>query len=343
MIHSLQRHPKYVVLLVVLVVGSFLYLSAPYPTHDYTASLVGFPGDTNLPARVERAEKSYRRVVEKRQELIKKHGPSSSQVVMFPPDQDPWPAYTVWDFFPPAFNCPHELERVGTLGDGGKWTCGVSRVAQKPDCTVYSFGMDWDSAWEAAVLDSSESCEIWGYDHAMKGFGRHVSHASFTKKHRTHFQTNVQLGPEDKHDRNDDPKLYTLETIMRQNGHTFIDILKVDIEGYEFDTLKAMLQPYVLSGKPLPFGQLQIELHVWGKKFPDFLNWWETLEAAGLRPVMMEPNLVYVNYNRASGAELAEYTFLNIKGNNVFIADPPASAPADGEPDPKFIRHGPRD
>ena len=83
MIYSLQRHPKYVVLLAVLAVGSFLYLNAPYPTHDYTANLVGFPGDPSLPSRVERAEKSYSKVVEKRQELIKKHGPSPSQVVMY--------------------------------------------------------------------------------------------------------------------------------------------------------------------------------------------------------------------------------------------------------------------
>src|ERR1700683_3847923 len=44
------------------------------------------------------------------------------------------------DFFPPAFNCPHELERIGALGDGGKWLYGLSRVAEKPDCIVYSFG-----------------------------------------------------------------------------------------------------------------------------------------------------------------------------------------------------------
>ncbi|EKM48925.1 uncharacterized protein PHACADRAFT_265979 [Phanerochaete carnosa HHB-10118-sp] len=342
MLYSLQRHPKYVVLFLVLAVGSFLYLSAPYPTHDYTANVIGFPGDPSLPARVERAEKSYKKVVAQRQDMIKKHGPSPSQVMMFPPDQNPWPAYTVWDFFPPAFNCPHELERIGSLGDGGKWTCGISRIAQKPDCVIYSFGMDWDSAWEAAVLDNTEGCTIWGYDHSRKDFGRQVSHASFTKKHRTHFQTQVQLGPEDRSDENN---LHTLETVMKQNGHTFIDILKVDIEGYEFDTLRAMVQPYVDSGKLLPFGQLHIELHVWGKRFPDFLSWWELLEAAGLRPVMMEPNLVYVNYNRASGAELAEYTFLNIKGDNVFVADPPASASVDDgtELDPKFIRHGPRD
>ena len=44
------------------------------------------------------------------------------------------------DFFTPAFNCPHEVERHGALGDGGKWVCGLSRLAKKPDCVVYSFG-----------------------------------------------------------------------------------------------------------------------------------------------------------------------------------------------------------
>lgn len=44
------------------------------------------------------------------------------------------------DFFPPAFNCPHELERIGNLGDGGKWVCGLSRIEDKPDCVIYSFG-----------------------------------------------------------------------------------------------------------------------------------------------------------------------------------------------------------
>lgn len=185
------------------------------------------------------------------------------------------------------------------------WYVSYPHTARRSFTPRFS-GQDWESAWEASVLESTDHCVIWGYDHGMKSFGRQVSHASFSKKHRTHFQSQVQLGPQDKHGQDDDPKLYTLETIMRTNGHPFIDILKVDVEGYEFDTLKTLIQPYLETGDPLPFGQLQIELHVWGQKFPEFLSWWEMLEAAGLRPVMMEPNLVYVNYNRASGAELAE-------------------------------------
>ena len=38
----------------------------------------------------------------------------------------------------------------------------------------------------------------------------------------------------------------------------------------------------------LPFGQLQIELHIWNQRFQDFLEWWELLEAAGLSPFHQE-------------------------------------------------------
>ena len=55
--------------------------------------------------------------------------------------------------------------------------------------------------------------------------------------------------------------------------------------------LSQILQPYIASGEPLPFGQLLIEVHTWEKKFEDFLTWWELLEAAGLRPFMTEARI----------------------------------------------------
>ena len=71
-------------------------------------------------------------------------------------------------------------------------------------------------------------------------------------------------------------------------GHTHIDILKIDIEGWEFETITTLLNPYIASGEPLPFGQLQLEIHIWGKTFEEYLTWWETLEKAGLRPFWTE-------------------------------------------------------
>jgi Methyltransferase FkbM domain len=71
-------------------------------------------------------------------------------------------------------------------------------------------------------------------------------------------------------------------------GHSHIDILKIDIEGWEFDTLTTLVNSYLESGQPLPFGQLELEIHAWHKTFPEFLAWWEKLEQAGLRPFMTE-------------------------------------------------------
>lgn len=99
-------------------------------------------------------------------------------------------------------------------------------------------------------------------------------------------------------------------------GHSHIDLIRIDIEGWEFDTLRALIEDFRPSAaegstspeddvvdddnnnnnnnngddddEVLPFGQLLIEVHLWQKRFQDFLGWWEMLEAAGLRPFMSE-------------------------------------------------------
>lgn len=254
-----------------------------------------------------------------RQMLIKKFGPQPKDIVNFPPDKSPWPPYTVWDFFPAAFNCPHEVGRLGALGDGGKWVCGLSRLAEKPDCVIYSFGLDYESSFEAEVLSNTRNCKVWGYDPIMKSFGSKVPR---TMAHRTLFSP-YSLSGFDKYDKEAKLQMYTLETLMKMNGHAHIDLLKIDIEGWEFETMANLFKPYIESGKPLPFGQLSMEIHLWDKSFESFLGWWEMLEEVGLRPFWTEPNLVYLIYNKKGTPELAEYSFLNIKGDNIFIKDPP--------------------
>jgi hypothetical protein len=78
-------------------------------------------------------------------------------------------------------------------------------------------------------------------------------------------------------------------------GHTHIDILKIDIEGWEFETMTTLLNLYIASGEPLPFGQLQLEIHIWNKSFAEYLTWWETLENAGLRPFWTEASARYMS------------------------------------------------
>ncbi|KAI0070217.1 hypothetical protein K474DRAFT_1713526 [Panus rudis PR-1116 ss-1] len=317
-----QRNSRYVLLVVVLCALAFLFLTHQSLDHpEAPLDVSGLPSDPDLSARIARSERMYQRTLEKRKELIEKHGPTPDKVVMFPPDKEPWPAYTAWDFFPPTFDCPHELERLGALGDGGKWICGLSRLEDKKDCVIYTFGVDWDSSFEAELLQRTRHCEIWGHDAVQSGFGGQVPKEL---KHRTHF-SRIQLGPKDSHGAEDNPKIWTLASLMRQNGHKHIDILKIDTEGWEFETLRSIINSYIEWDTPLPFGQLQIEIHAWNKRFQDFMSWFEALEGAGLRPFMSAPNLVYINYNRQSGAELVDYSFLNIRGDNVFISDPSSS------------------
>jgi hypothetical protein len=77
-------------------------------------------------------------------------------------------------------------------------------------------------------------------------------------------------------------------------GHTFVDIMKIDVEGAEFDALTTFVDSH--PNGDLPVGQLQLEIHADRNRadFDWFRGWWESLEAVGLRPFFLEPNLVHV-------------------------------------------------
>lgn len=97
-------------------------------------------------------------------------------------------------------------------------------------------------------------------------------------------------------------------------GHSHIDFLRLDVEGWEWETFRGIIRDFTMervSANPaananttgwnvneregvLPFGQLQIELHVWNQRFQDFLEWWELLEVSGLRPFHHEVRSVVV-------------------------------------------------
>lgn len=92
----------------------------------------------------------------------------------------------------------------------------------------------------------------------------------------------------------DNPETHTLQYIMKENQHDFIDLLKVDVEGSEFAVLKQIVDAakgmvhymclaeftkhgLLLPGEPLPFAQLQLEIHAWFPEneisFKDYLDW----------------------------------------------------------------------
>ncbi|PVH72743.1 hypothetical protein DL98DRAFT_595748 [Cadophora sp. DSE1049] len=122
--------------------------------------------------------------------------------------------YNVWGFARPRFFCYHDLERVGTLGDGGKVVCGMFRYERESPgpssesnpasiLIVYSFGVNTDSSFEAALLQWT-NCGIWGYNYTVSAFAEDIPKHQLS---RIHFS---QFGVRDLTDETRDPKFFTV-------------------------------------------------------------------------------------------------------------------------------------
>eukprot|EP00913_Durusdinium_trenchii_P033558 g31416.t1 len=110
-------------------------------------------------------------------------------------------------------------------GDGNKWTCGA-RLIQAP-CVVYSFGSNNDMKFELGIHELGLHCEIHIYDPTSPEprDARRIG-ARFHK---------VGLGARDGFQGRFPVK--TLKSLMKENGHSHIDILKVDIEDAEHEAI----------------------------------------------------------------------------------------------------------
>ncbi|CAE6481383.1 unnamed protein product [Rhizoctonia solani] len=309
----ITRHPRYMMgiaagLLCTLLLHAF---------QSHSPQGLGFmtrPHTMSIRQRLERQEDTYAKTIQVRHAFIRKMGPTPDKVVPYP-ELASGKAYTLWDFFPPSFDCPYETTRLGTMGDGGKWICGLSRIMEKPDCVVYSAGISTDSSFEADILRKTQ-CQVFGFDFSVDKFGPEIENSASLKA-RTKFYKYAISG---KDDYRASPSRWTLRTLMERHGHTFIDILKIDIEGAEFEVLAETIKYYVDNELPLPFGQLQLEIHSENVSFEKFLKWWEALEAAGLRPFHTETNLIVVNWWR-SKPTFSEYSFLNIRASHEVVED----------------------
>lgn len=297
-----------------------------------------------LRERMALSERSWQKSVEERDRMAKQHHAYPS-IPFFPVDFGEYP-YTIWDFFTPTWTCPLDVQRVGRLGDGGKWVCGMSVYESLPvpewkaasadvsqasvslpqdGLVIYSFGINDDSSFEAEILDRVPSARIWGYDFSVEGWGPQIKPE---QRSRTYFKK-VGLGKQDSPASN--PPFWTLPSLMKENGHEYIDILKIDIEGSEYDALDTVMDAFEptrsASGQGiLPVGQIMIELHLGDgisldgtsggayMDFPRFLAWWERLEKMGMRPVWMEINLLAVTLVRAkSDPRCTEFVWVNAK------------------------------
>ncbi|PQE05374.1 major facilitator superfamily domain-containing 5 protein [Rutstroemia sp. NJR-2017a BVV2] len=278
----------------------------------------------NLSEFMQQSELLFQRAVAKRREIRHLFGDRG----FFPAKDEnsfketPW---SIWDLVTPSYGCPWEMERIGRVGEGGWWVCGLSRLAsskgKKQSCVVYSFGIGNDSSFEAELLARTD-CEIWGYDPHVPGFN-FGPEVTAEMRGRTHFErVGVSGGT------NEAGKLYTIQELMKRNGHLYIDLLKTDVEYSEYNTLSS-LNGHTLPGAPgafsspdplkpeFPIGQIVVEMHIFewqGITASVFLDWWESMEYRGLRAVWREVDTVAVGMGVEDGLErLCVYTLLNVQ------------------------------
>ncbi|KAK1987540.1 methyltransferase domain-containing protein [Colletotrichum cereale] len=264
------------------------------------------------------AEAVWAKTVKQRHDMIAADYGDASKMPLFPIDYAKHP-YSIWDFTPASFSCPHEMERIGRMGDGGKWVCGMSRYVNFPtnrECIIYSFGVHDESSFENEML-SRTKCRVWAYDFSVVDFGEQLEPGN---RDRAKF---LQAGIAGKTNTTKTPPFYSISDLMDMNGHEYIDILKMDIESAEFEATEALHNDFPITAGELPIGQLMIEIHLNNELTAfDYLDWWARLESRGLRATWTEPNLLAVTLKlKKENPLLAEYTMINVHDSKNVLYD----------------------
>lgn len=217
----------------------------------------------------------------------------------------------IWDVFPPTVNCP-DMQRLGPTGEGGKWVCGLAHLQSLPFCIMYSFGISTDVSFEVEILQRTR-CLIFAFDPTIGRLPYHLlpasQQASLNASMRSRIVFNkmalgVSSGSTVEHSLTE--QLYDT---MARYGHSMIHLLKVDVEGSEWDafhqlsTLKHTLQ------HGLPVGQLLIELH--HRRSDETSAFFREMHSMGMLPFSREINLIPC---LSGGKPFAvEYSFISVR------------------------------
>ena len=177
----------------------------------------------------------------------------------------PWQAKSgaesyLWEFFPPAYNCPWR-ERIGRFGEGGKVVCNWQALARTPErgnCHVLTVGVRTDANFEKE-LHNKTGCALFSIDPSTASLPRRMW-CGRTGEYcpGLRFKSVGLSGPaaERRMDSSHASwRLYTLDQVVEMAGWSQerIDIFKLDCEGCEVSSwLKACENETALARKAEP-------------------------------------------------------------------------------------------
>ena len=149
---------------------------------------------------------------------------------------------------------PIGTDTIASIMDGHKFACGIQYIVGAP--VVYSFGSHQQQDFEIGILNQRPDSNVFVFEIDPSAIV-----AEKDRDPRVSYNT-IGLGG---YTGIPDPKNVTVRTmkeIMTTLNHTFIDILKMDIEGFEFFFLEneaADVLPRV--------GQFLVEVHAYNEFF----------------------------------------------------------------------------
>lgn len=184
----------------------------------------------------------------------------------------------------PNFHCSH-AERIGEMGDGGKWICDPFRLRSRSSCLVYSVGSNGEFSFERAMKTAVPNCEIHTFDQNL-----YQCPNDSCIFHQITFGNGT-------HPHNSKTWSAIVQELNHKNRH--IDVLKIDIEGGEYFFFPAIMGS---DSKELP-KQILVELH---PKEPNTIHaFFELFRQRNYVIFNKEPNLI-------AGPQYIEYTFLKL-------------------------------
>lgn len=181
---------------------------------------------------------------------------------------------------------------------------------------MYSFGSNGEVSFEQHLLSlTKNNCEVHVFDHsltteqarkvtAIRGV---ILHEYGIGKEDIAVHSPFQYGD---HLVNE-YQLKSLPSIMAELQHSWIDILKMDIEGAEYDVLPALVTHYSALNQRIPVTQAQIEYHHWSNRplVAQVVDTLKTMEAGGFRTFSTEYNINGDAWN------FIEYSYLHVENS----------------------------
>jgi len=191
----------------------------------------------------------------------------------------------------PYYPCPWSLAKTTSVKvrhDGGKWICGLPQLrSNRRHQVIYSIGSNLERSFEDTLLhEIGDNLEIHIYDPTIKDKAKLLDWTSKLPK-QMHFH---DMGITGEGAKPQFPAI-TLQEALKQNKHEQgADILKFDIESYEYELLDTT------NWYTAAFGIISFELHAnliqhrrGGFTLAKSVELFKKLEDAGYRLYSAEP------------------------------------------------------